>query len=152
MEKTIATLTAASLVALYNGALDDFGTPEGFAPIAKRTGKAKATEALEALLTAGNLALAFDGDTATIVDATPPESDDEGDDEGDESAADAATGGADGKGKVRAWGFATASDAWLKANPRGGADREAYRKARRKAARVARKAARDAKNEARENA
>jgi hypothetical protein len=134
---TIAALSAASLVALYNGALEEYGAPEGFEPIAKRTSKAKATEALEALLVAGNLAVNFDGDAATIIDATP-ESDD---------APSVAHG--DGKGKVRDWGFALASDDWLKANPRGGADREAYRKARRKAARLNRKAARAAKEAAR---
>jgi len=149
---SLASLSVASLVALHNGALDDFGTPEGIAPLGNVKRKATAIEAIEALCAAGSLAVAFNGETATIVDASAPEGDeggnaDEGDeggdaDEGDEGDDVPAFG--DGKGKVRAWGFKLGSDEWLAANPRGTAAREAYRKARRAAARNARKAKRAA--------
>lgn len=83
-------------------------------------------------------------------DDEAPEGDDEGgDDEGEAPAL--ATLGADGKGKVRAWGVVTAGEDWLKANPRGGEAREAYRKERRKAARLNRKAERKAKDAAQAN-
>jgi len=150
---SLASLSVASLVALHNGALDDFGTPEGIAPLGNVKRKATAIEAIEALCAAGSLAVAFNGETATIVDASAPEGDEGGDadeggdeggnaDEGDEGDDVPAFG--DGKGKVRAWGFKLGSDEWLAANPRGTAAREAYRKARRAAARNARKAKRAA--------
>ena len=159
---SLASLSVASLVALHNGALDDFGTPEGIAPLGNVKRKATAIEAIEALCAAGSLAVAFNGETATIVDASAPEGDEGGDadeggdeggnaDEGDEGGdADEGDEGddvpafGDGKGKVRAWGFKLGSDEWLAANPRGTAAREAYRKARRAAARNARKAKRAA--------
>jgi len=154
---SLASLSVASLVALHNSALDDFGTPAGMAPLSNVKRKATAIEAIEALCAAGSLAVAFNGDTATIVDASAPEGGDEGGDEGGnadegDEGGDADEGDegddvpafGDGKGKVRAWGFKLGSDEWLAANPRGTAAREAYRKARRAAARNARKAKRAA--------
>ena len=160
---SLASLSVASLVALHNSALDDFGTPAGMAPLSNVKRKATAIEAIEALCAAGSLAVAFNGDTATIVDASAPEGGDEASnpsngweapegDEGGDEGGDADEGDedgdvpafGDGKGKVRAWGFKLGSDEWLAANPRGTAAREAYRKARRAAARNARKAKRAA--------
>jgi hypothetical protein len=141
---TLATLSLASLVALHNNAIVEFGAPEGFGEVAKFNSKAKAVAAIEALCEAGNMAVSFEGDSAVIIDAS------EAADDAPEAAEIVALG--DGKGKVRAWGVALGSDEWLKANPRGTEAREAYRKERRKAARVARTDARKAKEAAREAA
>lgn len=177
---TLANLTAANLASLYNGALVEYGAPEGFSEVAKFKSRAAGVNALEALCKAGGLAVAFDGDKAVIVDTLDADSvvgaDGEGYGANDDDAADKAaleaseagegddadgegeeagevvSGGADGKGKARAWGFVTASADWLAANPRGTEAREAYRTERRKAARLARKAERKAKEAAQEAA
>ena len=148
MTHILATLNAAAIVALHNSAVIEFGAPEGMGEIAEGTSKRKALAALDALCEAGNLAVNFDGETAVIVDATSEVGGDnadegEGDnaDEGDNAEGEGEVKRlGDGKGTLRAWGVQLAGDDWLKANPRGSADREAYRKERRKAARAARKA------------
>lgn len=146
----LSALTASALISLYNSGVEDYN-PAGYSVVSGFKSKSKAIEAIEAMCEAGSLAVAFDGDSAVIVDATPPnmpddeEGDDagEGDDEegGDEEGGDDAAAHGDGKGEIAKSGFRYGSEAWLKANPRGTEAREAYRKARRKAARVTRKAA-----------
>lgn len=139
----LSTLSAAALVALYNGAVLDYA-PEGFAEVRKFASKAKGAEAIEALCAAGNLAVEFDGETATIVDAMT-----DADADADDDAAPVPHG--DGKGKLRPWGVALASKEWLAAHPRGDVLREEYRTWRRGGARSnrkANKAAREAKADA----
>lgn len=147
---TLANLNLAALLNLHNGAIVEFGAPEGFGEVAKFKSKAAGVTAIEALCAAGNLAVAFDGDNAVIVDATPS-GDNYGPNDGDADDVDEAvevTALGDGKGKVRAWGVALGSAEWLAANPRGSEAREAYRTERRKAARMHRKAERKAKADA----
>lgn len=141
MSNELNTAKLATLNATYAAIVSDYA-PAGFEPV-KFKAKADALTAISAACAAGNLAIEFDGNTAVIVDLMDSASD------GD-SAEFAGLG--DGKGKARDWGFVTASDAWLEANPRGSEAREEYRKARRKAARMARKAAREAKEAQREAA
>lgn len=145
MTHVLNALNAAAIVALHNSAVVEYGAPEGMGELPENTGKRKALKALDALCAAGNLAVAFEGETAVVVDAT--QGGDEGEhranegdnaDEGDEGDEGVTFG--DGKGAQRDWGFKLASDSWLKGNPRQSEAREAYRKARRKAARAARKA------------
>jgi hypothetical protein len=166
----LALLTVSALVSLYNEGVSDYN-PAGFDPVTGFKSKRVAIERIESMCASGNLAVAFDGDSAVIIDATPapealpegPGGDDEADegagdegeadegeadegeaDEGEDDAPIAAYG--DGKGEVAKSGFRYGSEGWLKANPRGTSAREAYRKARRKAARMTRKAARAAKH------
>lgn len=148
MSHILTALNASAIVALFNGAIAEYGAPEGMGELPEATGKKKALKALDALCAAGNLNVTFDGETAVIVDATEgneggnaDEGNEGGDDEGEQEAADEAVKAlGDGNGALRSWGVKLAGDDWLKANPRGSADREAYRKERRKAARTARKA------------
>jgi hypothetical protein len=138
---TLKALSVATLVALHNSAVVDYA-PEGFTEVEGFKNKKTALKAVEAVLTAGNLAVTFDGDNAVIVDAMQGGEGDEaeGEGEGDDNATDDAVKAlGDGKGALRAWGVKLAGDDWLKANARGTVDREAYRKERRKAARTARK-------------
>lgn len=125
----LATLSLAALTALHNEGVADYA-PEGFAEVKRFASKAKAIDAIGAMCAVGSLAIAFDGDKAAIVDAM----------EAAEDAAPDVTVLGDGKGAVRAWGAALASDEWLAAHPRGTPEREAYRKARKALARGARKA------------
>lgn len=139
---SLATLKLAALNSLYGAIVTDYA-PAGI-ELATFKAKADAVGAIEAACAAGNLAVSFDSGSAVIVDMMEAPEGGEGDEGGDEAIA-LATGGADGKGKARAWGFATAGEEWLAANPRGTAAREAYRKERRKAARKNRKDERAAK-------
>jgi hypothetical protein len=159
----LANMTASALVSLYNDEIIDAYAPSGFAAVSGFKNKASAIERIEAACAAGNLAIAFDGDKALVVDAMSGDDaagdDAAGDDAaGDDAAGDDAAGDdavdafgthivdgiayGDGKGAVQPNGFRKASAAWLAANPRGTKAREAYRDMRRKGPRMARKAKR----------
>lgn len=137
----LSNLTLAAMIDLYNGAIDDYA-PMGCDTVNGFKSKAEAVKRINAMCDAGNLAITFDGDKAIIVDATPIASDSDADADADaDTDADTDTDvpeHGDGKGGIAPSGFTYASEAWLKAHPRGTPEREAYRKARKLAGRKAR--------------
>lgn len=84
MSIQLANLTVSALISLYNEGVEDFN-PAGFTVASGFKNKAAAIDAIESMCEAGNMAVSFDGDTATIIDASAVDDGGEGEGENDDA-------------------------------------------------------------------